>query len=144
MLRAAIALWSKDVFMRNLILGATAAATLFAGAFTVGATQAAPSGQLFSSVYTTGDSPELIQAQYIFGGRNYCWYDNGWRGPGFYSSGSASRRGFGWGGGAGWHGWQGHGGGRGGGHGVRSAAIAHGGHARGHAARGHGGRGHRH
>lgn len=60
------------------------------------------------------------QVQFFFGGRNYCWYDNGWHGPGFYWCGYSWRRGYGWGGGAGWHGWH-HGGGghwgyRGGGH----------------------------
>jgi hypothetical protein len=53
------------------------------------------------------------QTQFIFGGRNYCWYDDGWRGPGFYWCGYAFRRGLGWGGGAGWRGWHG---GHGGGH----------------------------
>jgi hypothetical protein len=49
---------------------------------------------------------DVEQAQFISGGRNYCWYDDGWRGPGFYWCGYAYRRGFGWGGGVGWHGWQ--------------------------------------
>ena len=57
---------------------------------------------------------EVEQAQFFFGGRNYCWYDDGWRGPGFYWCGYAWRRGLGWGGGYGWHGW--HGGHRGHGH----------------------------
>src|ERR1700722_4599539 len=52
----------------------------------------------------------VTKAQFFFGGRNYCWYDNGWQGPGFYWCGYAFRTGLGWGGGAGWHG------GRGGGH----------------------------
>jgi hypothetical protein len=52
---------------------------------------------------------DLEQAQFIYGGRNYCWYDDGWHGPGYYWCGYAFRRGLGWGGGAGWHGW-GHGG----------------------------------
>ena len=53
------------------------------------------------------------KAQFFFGGRNYCWYDNGWQGPGFYWCGYAFRTGLGWGGGAGWHGWRrGGGGGR--------------------------------
>jgi hypothetical protein len=51
--------------------------------------------------------------QFFFGGRNYCWYDNGWQGPGFYWCGCAFRTGLGWGGGYGWDGW--HGGGPGGG-----------------------------
>jgi hypothetical protein len=50
---------------------------------------------------------DVEQAQFFFGGQNYCWYDNGWRGPGFYWCGYAWRRGFGWGGGVGWHGWHG-------------------------------------
>jgi hypothetical protein len=50
---------------------------------------------------------DVEQTQFIFGGRNYCWYDDGWRGPGFYWCGYAFRRGLGWGGGAGWRGWHG-------------------------------------
>ncbi len=43
--------------------------------------------------------------QFFFGGRNYCWYNSGWRGPGYYWCGYAWRRGYGWGGGVGWNGW---------------------------------------
>ncbi|HEY1941227.1 MAG TPA: hypothetical protein VGH40_03810 [Roseiarcus sp.] len=43
--------------------------------------------------------------QFVFGGRNYCWYSSGWRGPGYYWCGYAWRRGYGWGGGWGWNGW---------------------------------------
>src|SRR5262245_12519123 len=42
---------------------------------------------------------------YIVDGRNYCWYDFGWMGPGWYWCGYAWRRGLGWGGGYGFHGW---------------------------------------
>jgi hypothetical protein len=64
------------------------------------------------------------QAQYIYGGRNYCWYPDGWHGPGFYWCGYHLRSGLGWGGGVGWRGWH-HGGGgprvfRGGGGGPRA------------------------
>lgn len=38
-------------------------------------------------------------------GRAYCWYESGWKGPGWYRCGFAARRGLGWGGPAGWHGW---------------------------------------
>ncbi|WP_249780843.1 hypothetical protein [Bradyrhizobium sp. dw_78] len=48
---------------------------------------------------------DVEQTQFIFGGRNYCWYDDGWHGPGYYWCGYAMRRGFGWGGGEGWRGW---------------------------------------
>jgi hypothetical protein len=47
----------------------------------------------------------LQKAQYVWGGRNYCWYGNGWQGPGWYWCGYRWRRGFGWGGGYGWNGW---------------------------------------
>src|SRR5581483_6477062 len=44
--------------------------------------------------------------QFRWGGHRYCWYPNGWRGPGWYRCGFRSRRGLGWGGPAGWHGWR--------------------------------------
>jgi hypothetical protein len=43
--------------------------------------------------------------QFFFGGQNYCWYDSGWQGPGWYWCGYAWRSGYGWGGGMGFHGW---------------------------------------
>lgn len=49
----------------------------------------------------------IEQVQYFFGGRRYCWYPDGWRGPGYYRCGFAWRRGFGWGGPMGWRGWGG-------------------------------------
>jgi hypothetical protein len=40
-------------------------------------------------------------------GRDYCWYDDGWRGAGWYRCGFQLRVGYGWGGPWGWHGWSG-------------------------------------
>jgi hypothetical protein len=45
------------------------------------------------------------QAQFFFLGHNFCWYDGGWQGPGWYWCGYAWNNGYGWGGGDGWHGW---------------------------------------
>jgi hypothetical protein len=45
------------------------------------------------------------QAQFFFLGHNFCWYDDGWQGPGWYWCNYAWRSGYGWGGGDGWHGW---------------------------------------
>src|SRR5262245_52015426 len=45
-------------------------------------------------------------AQFIWRGQRYCWYNSGWRGPGWYVCGFAWRRGLGWGGPSGWHGWR--------------------------------------
>ena len=51
------------------------------------------------------ESSPVENAQFVWGGRNYCWYASAWRGPGWYQCGFAWRRGLGWGGPAGWHGW---------------------------------------
>ena len=42
--------------------------------------------------------------QYVVGGRTYCWYDDGWNGPGWYVCGYDDSDGYGWGGGPGWRG----------------------------------------
>ena len=87
----------------------------------------------------------IAEAQFIFGGRNYCWYDNGWRGPGWYWCGYELRRGFGWGGGVGWNNWHhrpGHGGHHRPGHGGGGHRPGHGHGGGGHHRPGHGGGGH--
>ena len=65
----------------------------------------APAPTISAAVYTPADRPLLQNVQYIWGGRNYCWYDDAWNGPGYYWCGYAYRRGFGFGGILGWHGW---------------------------------------
>jgi hypothetical protein len=52
------------------------------------------------------ENSSVQEAQFVWGGRNYCWYNSAWRGPGWYWCGYAWRRGIGWGGAAGWHGWR--------------------------------------
>ena len=47
----------------------------------------------------------IEDAAYVYRGRRYCFYNNGWNGPGWYWCGSAYRRGYGWGGYRGWQGW---------------------------------------
>src|SRR5215469_2077251 len=44
--------------------------------------------------------------QFSWKGQRYCWYNSGWRGPGWYRCGFRWRRGHGWGGPSGWHGWR--------------------------------------
>jgi hypothetical protein len=51
------------------------------------------------------DLSMVDNVQYYWGGRQYCWYELGWQGPGWYWCGYAWRRGYGWGGGVGWRGW---------------------------------------
>jgi hypothetical protein len=61
-----------------------------------------------SGVRTSIDHLKIIdRAQYTWRGRQYCWYGNGWNGPGWYRCGHAWRRGYGWGGPYGWRGWGG-------------------------------------
>jgi hypothetical protein len=40
----------------------------------------------------------LENADFIYNGRQYCWYEDGWRGPGWYWCGYAHWEGAGWGG----------------------------------------------
>jgi hypothetical protein len=90
--------------MRKFLLAAGAVAALFAAPLLPGKAEAAPIGAAgFQSALE--DMSILHKAQYVYGGRNYCWYGAGWRGPGWYWCGYAWRRGFGWGGPVGWRGW---------------------------------------
>jgi hypothetical protein len=107
--------------MRNLVLSIAASAAALAIAPLANA-QPASDGRLIFGVEPVG-APALVQdVQFLFGGRNYCWYPVGWHGAGYYWCGYANRRGFGWGGPVGWHGWSGGGRGGNGGH----MAVAHG------------------
>src|ERR1043165_377344 len=86
--------------MRTSLIGLTAAAAV---ALTVGSASAMPLGGL-------GQAADHLSAvektQFVYLGRNYCWYPDGWHGPGFYWCGYAWRSGFGWGGPIGWRGWR--------------------------------------
>ncbi len=60
-----------------------------------------------SGVNTAADQVTLVdQAGFLFGGRQHCWYADGWNGPGWYWCGYRHRRGHGWGGGEGFNGWR--------------------------------------
>ncbi|MGA8292962.1 MAG: hypothetical protein WB820_10720, partial [Rhodoplanes sp.] len=51
-------------------------------------------------------APVVIEPAYAYGGYNYCWYEAGWRGPGWYVCNYGPWiRGAWWGGPAGWNGW---------------------------------------
>ena len=86
-------------FVTKLI--ATAAilgASLFAPA------QAAPVG-LPDGVRTAIDGLNIVELAHMMGHHNYCWYEDGWNGAGWYQCGYAGRKNYGWGGPYGWHGW---------------------------------------
>jgi hypothetical protein len=90
--------------MRKFGLALVVAVALGAGATMVGTAQAAPMGPSLGTA-ADGLSP-IVKAQlFVFGGHEYCWYDDGWNGPGWYWCGQYLRPGFGWGGGWGWHNW---------------------------------------
>lgn len=80
---------------------------------------------------STPQALAVEKVQFVFHDHNYCWYDGGWKGPGWYWCGYALRRGYGWGGVEGWHGW----------HHGHHAHHHHPGH---HAHPGHHGHGHHH
>ena len=67
--------------------------------------EAAPLGDPSGVRDALADINVIDNVQYVWGGRNYCWYANAWSGPGWYWCGYAWRRGFGWGGPVGWRGW---------------------------------------
>ena len=100
--------------MRKFAL--TLAIALSASAFAIKADAAPLSG---SGVGQAADGLSTVeQTQFVYLGRDYCWYPDGWHGPGFYWCGYNYRRGYGWGGGRTWgrgRGWGWGGGGGGGG-----------------------------
>ena len=98
--------------LRNLIVGLALSAAF---ALPIANTAEAAIGDGVAASHVASQLLPVEKAQFVYGGRQYCWYENGWRGPGFYWCGYAYRTGFGWGGGAGWHGWRGGGHWRGGG-----------------------------
>ena len=90
--------------MRKFAL--TLAIALSATAFAIKADAAPLSG---SGVGQAADALSTVEkTQYIYLGREYCWYPDGWRGPGFYWCGYNYRRGLGWGGPIGWRGFRHH------------------------------------
>ena len=92
--------------MKKFGVALIAAAALGAATLTAQAAPLSQSGQLGPAAGTLN----LIEkTQFVWGGRNYCWYEDGWNGPGWYWCGEYLRPGFGWGGGWGWHNWHHHG-----------------------------------
>ena len=144
--------------MKHLPFGTAVASALLAVSAAPSLAEAAPVGaSAANAIYIPGKPLTLESVQYFYGGRRYCWYDNGWRGPGYYWCGYGARYGLGWGGGLGWRGWGGgpryyggyhrgyvgHGGGYHGGGGHYGGGHGGGGHVGGgHVGGGHGGGGH--
>jgi hypothetical protein len=106
--------------LRKLVLGLALAGGI---ALPLGDIAEAAIGDGVAASHIASQLVPIEKAQYVYGGQTYCWYGNGWHGPGYYYCGYAFRQGFGWGGGIGWNRWGGggwhgggwHGGWRGGG-----------------------------
>jgi hypothetical protein len=91
--------------MRKIELALLVTTAITAGMIMTTPAHATLGGQLGAAA----DSLNLIEkTQFVFGGKEYCWYDDGWHGPGWYWCGYALRQGFGWGGAVGWHNWDRH------------------------------------
>ena len=95
--------------MRKFFTGLATLAALAAGVTMLGSRAEAaglPGAGALNDAADTMTLTENVQV-YFWNGRRYCWYDDGWQGPGWYWCGYAWRRGFGWGGVYGWRGWGG-------------------------------------
>ena len=83
------------------------ATLLMAGGLSTGGSGAATIGDPQGIRAAIDELSISEQAQYRLGGRQYCFYVDGWRGPGWYWCGYQLRRGLGWGGPVGWNNWRG-------------------------------------
>ena len=88
-------------------LGLTACLGLFAAGVTTGPAKAHDPVGAFVGTAAGVIAGAAVAGDpgYFYGGRQYCWYDDAWQGPGYYWCGYAWRRGYGWGGPSGWRGW---------------------------------------
>ena len=89
--------------MKHIVATTTLAAML--GMLSAAAAQAGVGDGIASANVGGARIAQVENAQFLFGGQNFCWYDAGWQGPGWYWCGYAERTGLGWGGGEGFHGW---------------------------------------
>lgn len=64
-----------------------------------------PGSAGLATVVQEMDPVEKAQV-FVYSGRRYCFYIDGWHGPGWYRCGFAWRRGLGWGGVYGWNEWR--------------------------------------
>lgn len=86
---------------------AAAAGLVGCGTLIGGGVEAAPISSPHAIRAAVDGLGMIEDVQFVFGGRRYCWYDDGWQGQGWYWCGYPWRSGLGWGGGEGWNGWRG-------------------------------------
>src|SRR5262245_3172900 len=90
----------EDTPMRRLTLAVAAGALLVATQANAGSF---PVNRLGGA--ETGLVDQVAVRVFVHEGRRYCFYFDGWHGPGWYRCGFAWRRGLGWGGVYGWNSW---------------------------------------
>src|SRR4051794_24305418 len=96
--------------MRRLMTIMSAAAAFMVAGSVINRAEAIPFGNA-SGIRDAQEELNVVDhVQYYYGGRRFCWYDNGWNGPGWYWCGRYLTPGIGWGGGYGYRGWGGRGG----------------------------------
>jgi hypothetical protein len=110
--------------MTRRAIAIMAAAIIFTGGVACRVALGAPS----SAAASVGDATKALdpvqKAQYFWDGYEYCWYDDGWNGPGWYVCNYGPWiSGLWWGGPFGWHHWRSHGPVFRGGHAFRSPAF---------------------
>jgi hypothetical protein len=91
--------------IRRLFVAAASAIAIYAAFACQPASAGIPDGAGVLGAASEG-AAAVEQVQFRFGGSDYCWYDDGWRGPGWYWCGYAYRTGYGWGGPLGWNNWR--------------------------------------
>jgi hypothetical protein len=92
-----------EIMLRNLVVALAATAAVAVGGNAGAASMSAP-----AAMRTAADNLKMTEnVQFFWGDHNYCWYDDGWNGPGWYWCDMYLQSGIGWGGGYGWHSWRG-------------------------------------
>ena len=92
--------------MTRQLLGFVAAA-LLGGSALGGGVSAAPMNGFAGLLAAEAALNPIEKTQYVWGGYDYCWYDDGWRGPGWYVCEYGPWiTGYWWGGPTGWHNWR--------------------------------------
>src|SRR5689334_3009641 len=99
----------QEAEMRNSFVGRFAAGLIAAITLVLlhGGAHAMPNSAA-DGLHAAASNARLVEnAQYVWNGRRYCWYESGWNGPGWYvCSYGPWVRGLWWGGAIGWHGWR--------------------------------------
>jgi hypothetical protein len=96
--------------VRKILASLAAATALSAGAGSLVASQsqAAPTivAPMTTPLQSLNENSLLQDVQvYYYAGHQYCWYFDGWHGPGWYWCGYQYYNNYGWGGPLGWSGW---------------------------------------